>query len=241
MTDLYSFHHHNKYSSIKKRENPTMMMMSRLLILLFTSSICFASCSTRSVIESNSNKMEEATDFFNRLIQTSDNPIIVNMARINLKALQNSTPLAQTPCPPSNDFESQESRGKSAKTFTEVKLVRQVDNTYVVSAMVNNRYPATFLVDTGASHTVITPAMARQLGLPFDKGNTKVPVNTASGILNAPLVQLKRLSLGNLQVENVEAVVADLGENNPISGLLGMSFFHGMELSFKANKLIISR
>jgi clan AA aspartic protease (TIGR02281 family) len=179
---------------------------------------------------------------FNHLVQTSNNPIIVNMARTNLKALQNPTPLAQIPvaCPPSSHFESQK-KGKVAKTLTEVKLVPQMDNTYVVSVMVNGHYPATFLVDTGASHTVITPAMARQLGLRFNKGSSMVPVNTASGVMNAPIVQLERVSLGGLQVENVEAVVADLGDNNPISGLLGMSFFQGMELSFREDKLILGR
>jgi aspartyl protease family protein len=100
---------------------------------------------------------------------------------------------------------------------------------------------ATFLVDTGASYTVITPQTAQALGVDLNDDLPSVPVTTANGTVHAPLVTLKQISLGGMQVQNVQAVVADLGDAPQLSGLLGMSFFQGMEISFKQDKLVISR
>lgn len=220
------------------------MTVNRLFLGFLVSSFLFLACSTTSSaidIDSSSSttQMGEAAAFFNRIISTSSNPIIVNMARESLKTLGDSKMLAYSA--PSNFPPHEVASEKSAKTLTEVQLVPQTDSTYVVSAIVNARHPATFLVDTGASYTVITPRMAKQLGLKLGEDSATVPVATANGTVYAPLVRLKQLSLGGMHVENVEAVVADLGDNNPISGLLGMSFFHGMELSFKQDKLVIGR
>jgi clan AA aspartic protease (TIGR02281 family) len=241
-----SFHHdketnQQKLGLVGFNERILSMTVNRLFLGFLVSSFLFLACSSTSFaidIKSSSStaQMGEAAAFFNRIISTSSNPIIVNMARENLKTLGDSKMLAYSA--PTSNFPQDE---KSAKTLTEVQLVPQTDSTYVVSAVVNTRHAATFLVDTGASYTVITPRMAKQLGLKLGEDSATVPVATANGTVYAPLVKLKQLSLGGMHVENVEAVVADLGDNNPISGLLGMSFFHGMELSFKQDKLVIGR
>jgi clan AA aspartic protease (TIGR02281 family) len=231
------------------------MAMNRLFVVLLASVLWMLACSSSSALDvgapasenraSGNREWGEATDFFNRLSRTSSNPIIVNMARENLQRLYdpvNRSIAAVWALPRPELFPAPDPLQPSPhKTLTEIKLVPQPDNTYVVPAVVNHRHTATFLVDTGASYTVITPKMARQLGLRFEDDSTTVPVTTANGVVHAPLIRLKQLTLGTLKVENVEAVVADLGDVSPISGLLGMSFFHGMELSFKQDRLIIGR
>lgn len=183
---------------------------------------------------SKGGSVNEATVFFTELLQTSANPIIVSFARENLKKLQaggdNLLASAETTIMPS-----------PVKTLAVVSLLPQVDNTYVVPAVVNRKFMATFLVDTGASYTVITPQMAKSLGVDLTDDLPSVPVTTANGTVQAPLVTLKQVSLGGMQVQNVQAVVADLGDAPQLSGLLGMSFFQGMEISFKQDKLVISR
>ncbi len=168
----------------------------------------------------------EATEFFSHLVKTSKNPLIVAMAQESLSKLTTDAP-RRTASEPVDK--------------AEVALLPQSDNTYVVPAMVNRKYMATFLVDTGASYTVITPQMAESLGIKVTADNPTVPVTTANGILNAPVVRLKNVTLGGMRVDNVDAVVTQLGDAPQISGLLGMSFFRGMELSFKQDKLVISR
>jgi clan AA aspartic protease (TIGR02281 family) len=200
----------------------TVTLLSGLLLML-------ASASSTPAIDIGTHgqapgdQMGEATNFFKGLASQSSNPLIVSMAQESLRKLH----------------DPQASSARSNRQ-TEVKLLPQMDSTYVVPAIVNQRHMATFLVDTGASYTVITPKMAHQLGIRLDN-STSVPVSTANGTVNAPLVTIKHLTLGNLQIDNVEAVVADLGEGNPISGLLGMSFFRGMDLTFRQDRLVISR
>lgn len=170
--------------------------------------------------------IREAASFFANLAKTAPNPIIATMAKDTLSRLQAGRIGQEDP--------------KHARRVSEVSLVPQLDNTYAVPAMVNRKYMATFLVDTGASYTVITPQLAQSLGIDIHRGATTVPVITANGTIEAPLVQLKNVSLGGFTVNNVEAVVTDLGDSPQLSGLLGMSFFQGMELSFRQDKLIIS-
>lgn len=169
----------------------------------------------------------EASVFFTHLMNTSNNAVIAGMARESLLKLK----MDQSPA----------LQARTAKKTTEVKLLPQSDHTFVVPAVVNRKTVATFLVDTGASYTVITPRMAENLGIIVTTESQMVPVTTANGILQAPVVRLKHVSLGGMQVDNVDAVITDLGETTQISGLLGMSFFQGMEMSFKQDKLVLSR
>ncbi|HEY9746027.1 MAG TPA: retropepsin-like aspartic protease [Oculatellaceae cyanobacterium] len=180
------------------------------------------------------NNINEAAAFFTKLAQTSSNPIIAGFARENLKRLRSDNLLAsaETELIPSQ---------QPVKTLAVVSLLPQVDNTYVVPAVVNKKFMATFLVDTGASYTVITPQTAMALGVDYTDNPQTVPVTTANGTVEAPLVTLKQISLGGMKVENVQAVVADLGDAPQLSGLLGMSFFQGMDIAFRQDKLVISR
>ena len=177
----------------------------------------------------SNNEVNEATHFFNEVAQKSKNPVIAEMARESLQQLK------------SIQSDSADSKGKKSKSIAEVALLPQYDHTYVVPATVNQRYLATFLIDTGASYTVITPKLAKTLGLSVNADSPTVPVTTANGLLHAPVVRLKHVSLGGMQVDNVDAVITELGDSPQLSGLLGMSFFQGMELSFKQDRLVISR
>jgi clan AA aspartic protease (TIGR02281 family) len=173
----------------------------------------------------------EATQFFSDVAHKSRNPLIAQMARDSLQQLQAVS---------TGQGESKQ-KAPARKTTAEVALLPQYDHTFVVPATVNRRYMATFLIDTGASYTVITPKMAEALGLTVNGDSPTVPVTTANGVLHAPVVRLKNVSLGGLQVDNVDAVVTELGDSPQLSGLLGMSFFQGMDLSFRQDRLVISR
>jgi aspartyl protease family protein len=209
------------------------MNSNRLLSMMLLGLVWFVTPATSPAIDVNppqGNDISEATEFFTHVLNTSKNPIIISMARESLRKLT-----------PTDSVAKQEEKPTAGSQVAEVALLPQTDNTYVVPAVVNKKYMATFLIDTGASYTVITPQMAESLGVKPMADSPTVPVTTANGILYAPVVRLKHVCLGGLQVDNVDAVVTDLGDTPQISGLLGMSFFHGMELSFKQDKLVISR
>ncbi len=205
------------------------MNSNRFLLILLTGLICWTVPTVSPAIDMNltqGNQLSEAQAFFNQLAQNSKNPLIVSMAQESLRKIENAkTNKDATP----------------RKSTAEITMLPQSDNTFVVPAVVNKRYMANFLVDTGASYTVITPQMAKELGIKLHENHQSLPVMTANGTLNAPVVTLRNVSLGGIQVDEVEAVVTDLGDTPQLSGLLGMSFFRGMDLSFRQDKLVISR
>ena len=84
-----------------------------------------------------------------------------------------------------------------------------------------------FLVDTGATHVTLPAREARRLGLDYRKGRRGM-TNTANG--NAPvyLIKLESVSLGNITVYGVDAVVME--SENLSQPLLGMTFLNRMDM-----------
>ena len=78
------------------------------------------------------------------------------------------------------------------------------------------------LVDTGASTVVLKPADAQRLGIDVEKLRYAVPVHTANGTTYAASVRLRNLAIGNIVLDDVEALVAKQGALK--DNLLGMSF-----------------
>jgi clan AA aspartic protease (TIGR02281 family) len=166
-------------------------------------------------------QVSEAALFFNQLAKTSSNPVISNMARDTLNRLEHQDG------PP--------------RTQVVVPLLEQSDASLVVPTLVNDKIMGTFIVDTGASYTVITPAMAERLEVRITPETPRVSMITANGHIRAPLVTLRNITIGELRVPSVQAVVQPIGNGDDVllSGLLGMNFFSGMELTVKQDRLII--
>jgi aspartyl protease family protein len=102
-----------------------------------------------------------------------------------------------------------------------VRIRRRSDGHFVAKTVVNG-VAVNMLVDTGASSVVLKPADARLAGVDVDRLKYTVPVQTANGTAYAAAVRIKRLSVGGIAVEGLEALVAKpgtLGES-----LLGMTF-----------------
>jgi len=125
--------------------------------------------------------------------------------------------------------------------YSVIKIIPQLDHTVAVTAFINNRVSATFLIDTGASYTVITPELAKKLRLSTKNKDNVVPLNTANGLTYVPLVMIQKIMVGDMSVQNVEAVVTDLGPSGEISGLLGMTFFSGRSIFITPRRLYIGR
>ncbi len=95
----------------------------------------------------------------------------------------------------------------------------------IVEATVNARTPADFVVDTGAAYTLISRAKARQLDIDLDDESLPhISLQTANGIVTAPLVHLDSIEIGGLQVKNLTAAVHDVFSDPEVSGLLGLNF-----------------
>jgi clan AA aspartic protease (TIGR02281 family) len=91
---------------------------------------------------------------------------------------------------------------------------------FLVEAVVNG-VPIDFMVDTGASHVVLTLQDARKLGFSASNLDFTDEFESANGAVQAAPVELREFRVGQFQLYDVEAFVN--GGPLPIS-LLGMSF-----------------
>jgi aspartyl protease family protein len=91
---------------------------------------------------------------------------------------------------------------------------------FLVEAVVNG-VPIDFMVDTGASHVVLSLQDARKLGFTPTNLDFTQKFQSANGTVRAAPVELRELRIGQLRLFDLEASVN--GGPLPIS-LLGMSF-----------------
>lgn len=102
-----------------------------------------------------------------------------------------------------------------------VRIRKRRDGHFVARTQVD-KASLTMLVDTGASTVVLKPTDARAAGINVDTLAYTVPVRTANGTAYAASVRIKRMVVGDIVVDGVEALVAKPGALN--ESLLGMSF-----------------
>lgn len=109
-----------------------------------------------------------------------------------------------------------------------VPIKRREANIAVIDVVLNGQQTFEMLVDTGASGSVITPAMAQSLDLEIE-GTTKIA--TAGGVVQAYVARLNSLAAGGITVNNLLVVIAP---NVPM-GLLGQDFFGDYDLVIREN------
>ena len=78
------------------------------------------------------------------------------------------------------------------------------------------------MVDTGASLVALTYDDAERLGIYVNPGDFTHIAKTANGTARVAPVEISRISIGNITVRNVAAVVSERGKSE--RSLLGMSF-----------------
>jgi aspartyl protease family protein len=102
-----------------------------------------------------------------------------------------------------------------------VRLRRQ-ENGHFLARGAANGVSLMMLVDTGASTVVLKPADAERVGIDTSNLSFTTPVQTANGTAFAAPVRLKSVSVGPLEIRDVEALVATPGALS--ENLLGISF-----------------
>lgn len=110
-------------------------------------------------------------------------------------------------------------RPQALNAFGAITLARAPDSHFYAEAQVNGA-TVRFLVDTGATSVVLTGEDARRAGI--GGGDYTALATGAGGEIRLMPVQVSRLSLGPVALDNVPVLVAEEGKL-PIS-LLGQSF-----------------
>ncbi len=102
-----------------------------------------------------------------------------------------------------------------------VRIRKRPDGHFIARGDVNGT-SLTMMVDTGASTVVLKTTDAQLAGIDINALVYSVPVRTANGTAYAAAVRIKRMAVGGIVVEGVEALVAKPGALS--ESLLGMSF-----------------
>jgi aspartyl protease family protein len=113
-------------------------------------------------------------------------------------------------------------------SVSEVQVWRNPRGMYTTVGSING-LPVSFMVDTGASLVTLNSAQARRLGIDYRVTGARAEVTTASGVEPAWSVMLNKVRVGELELQNVAAVVIEGPQ--PGTALLGMSYLERLEIS----------
>lgn len=113
----------------------------------------------------------------------------------------------------------------------------------IVVATVNEKTQGNFVVDTGASYTIISRATAQSLQIDLDGKHPTASLQTANGVIETPLVALDSVEVGGLQIRGITAAVHDVFPDSSIAGLLGLNFLTNfrMDIDTKSSILVLEK
>ena len=106
----------------------------------------------------------------------------------------------------------------------------------IVEAMLNKKTAAKFIVDTGASYTMISSATAKELAIDAGQNGQTVPFQTANGLIQAPLISLESIMVAGMEIRNLTAAVHDILPDGKVSGLLGLNFLSNFRMDIDTQK-----
>lgn len=118
----------------------------------------------------------------------------------------------------------------------ELTFRKQANGHFFITAEVNGS-PIQFLVDSGASHIVLTQQDAQRVGLRPNNLRYDGRTQTANGVAAYANVDLRQVRIGQLAVYDVDATVVD----SPLNiSLLGMSFLSELDgFEVRGDRLIL--
>ena len=115
--------------------------------------------------------------------------------------------------------------------------------TIVVTAVISGNSTeaaARLALDTGANMTRLNRGLASNLGYDLESPDRMVRIATASGIVRAPQLAIRRLqALGNERLE-FPIICHSLPRGVGVDGLLGLDFFRGQRLTLDFREGLIT-
>lgn len=109
----------------------------------------------------------------------------------------------------------------------------------VIQATLNNKQTARFVVDTGASYTLISRALARELAIDLGPQAKTMPFQTANGLIQAPITSLDSIAVGGIEVRDMMTAVHDAVPDSQVAGLLGLNFLSHFRMDIDTQKGIL--
>ena len=108
---------------------------------------------------------------------------------------------------------------------------------WTVGVLVNGRHAGRFLVDTGSSVVVVSPAFATRAGIKLRHADV-LELETLGGRTRAPWGTVSSLRVGGAEIRNSDVVVHYPGGD--IDGILGNSFLNRWDVSVDPDRQILT-
>jgi predicted aspartyl protease len=146
------------------------------------------------------------------------------------------------PGPPGSERPSSPTLSREQSSLFALPTTRDHIGRVVVRATINGKGPFRFIVDTGATHSTITPDLVRTLGLK----PAEVPaivLNGITGTVQVSAVTLDKLQTGDLTIDGLVVPVVGTSVMAGADGIFGAAGLTERSLSvdFERNRVEISR
>jgi predicted aspartyl protease len=110
---------------------------------------------------------------------------------------------------------------KNGLLYTDIKIIHENK-----SIVVND-----VIVDTGASHTIISPDYLEKLDVGFSENDTIVRASGYGGTIEYSVRKsIDRIECGDIILEDIRLDFGDIDPSERVNGLLGIDFLKASEL-----------
>jgi len=114
--------------------------------------------------------------------------------------------------------------------------VLSVGRSAIVAVTLNQTITGNLMLDTGATHTVISQRLAGVLSL---RPESRSAVQTVGGIVAVTTSRLRSLKVGEAEVSDLSIIVHDFSRDPRIDGLLGMDFLGRYRFGLDAQRQVL--
>jgi predicted aspartyl protease len=125
---------------------------------------------------------------------------------------------------------SQVASSSSLDTFT-IPIQKKLGGVPLIEVTFNDNYQVPMLLDTGASKTLLTAAVATQLQL---QPNGTAQAKTANGTANFQVASIDKIRFGTGEIKNIQVAI---GQNDLPYGLLGHDVYDGYDITIKESSI----
>jgi len=174
-------------------------------------------------------KYSEAKRHYQYIINNAPGSNTAYWANVGLKMISGSNTVTQP---------------KQQSYISKITLDIEEHNSVITvkNVTLNNSVSANFIIDTGATYTIISTELANKLKLNLNN-TQKINLITANGTITASKAILNSVEINGLTAKNVEVAVSNMGTNSSLPGLLGMSFLKNFKVTIdkSAGKLTLEK
>ena len=109
----------------------------------------------------------------------------------------------------------------------------------VVPVFLNGRGEYRFLLDTGATHSILSSRVADQLNLPAGPAETLI---TAGGNLTVSMRELETVQIGSVRISQMRVAAADfdLLRSLHVDGIIGADYLKQFKVSIDYTRRVLS-